>query len=547
MSGKPYKFICDTAENALPTLEDCSVDSIVTDPPAGIGFMGKDWDKDKGGRDQWIAWLESIMVEAGRVLKPGGHALVWALPRTQHWTATAIENAGFEIRDVINHLFGSGFPKSLDVSKAIDKVSKRLGMFGPFAKHYTERQIASGLTHSAICEVGKFYDEHNHGGASVNWGKGYNVPTLEQWQILKPLLGLSTDFQPLIERIEAQREVIGEKNTNKTVYQAIGQTNESGQIDITTPATPEAKQWDGWGTALKPACENWILARKPFNGNVASNVLEHGTGAINVDGCRIDISKDDVNLRINAKNHNWNQDKSDFGLHKEKSHRANGDLGFHDTKGRFPSNVILSHSLDCGASCVEGCPVRELDEQSGKLRSGNNCTRTKTGSFLDHGGLGSAGNLQITYGDFGGASRFFYQAKPSKAERNLGLEGFDSQRSDYRPNDDKRKNTIRERLHNSRPKANHHPTVKSLSLMRYLVRLVTPKGGTVLDHFCGSGTTGMACMIEGFDFIGIDSSPEYIEIAKARTKAANCEPKDFVETISQTPRKEIQGQDSLFD
>lgn len=192
----------------LKNLETSSVDSLVTDPPAGVGFMGNDWDNDKGGREQWVAWMASVMQECLRVMKPGAHGLVWAIPRTSHWTATALEDAGFEVRDVITHLFGTGFPKSLDISKAIDK--------------------AAG----------------------------------------------------------AKREIVGEIKRSGSRLSEYGF---AANPSVTSPATSEAKEWQGWGTALKPASEHWILVRKKCSEKtVAANVLKHGCGGINIDGCRIE-------------------------------------------------------------------------------------------------------------------------------------------------------------------------------------------------------------------------------------------------------------------
>jgi site-specific DNA-methyltransferase (adenine-specific) len=198
-------------------MPDGCVDSIVTDPPAGISFMGKSWDGDRGGRDQWVGWMETIMRECLRVIKPGGHILVWALPRTSHWTAWAIESSGFDVRDIIMHIFGSGFPKSLDVSKAIDKAAG------------AEREVVG-----------------------------------------------------LHERADLRKGKAGFRNLP-------GDNEDRGAIELTAPATDSARQWSGWGTALKPAAEHWILARKPLGEQtVAANVLKHDTGAINVDGCRVE-------------------------------------------------------------------------------------------------------------------------------------------------------------------------------------------------------------------------------------------------------------------
>ncbi len=392
----------------LKALDSESADSLVTDPPAGISFMGKNWDSDKGGRDQWVAWLTGVMAECFRVLKPGAHGLVWALPRTSHWTATALENAGFEIRDVIVHLFGTGFPKSLDISKAIDK--------------------AAGAERSRVPII------------DVSTGKAKS-PDIDGGM-----------FKP------------GKKFT--------AYSND--------PITEAAKQWQGYGTALKPASEHWILIRKPLaEKTVAANVLKHGTGGINIDGCRIGTA-DSLNGGA------YSKDKSKVC---EVYGNLNYDCGEYVAPlGRFPANLVLSHNDDCENECTEGCAVKMLDEQSGVLKSGGyqngSPIRTKgtkgDGLWLSLRGVDHANTHP---GDSGGASRFFYTAKASKSDKG-----------DF----------------------NKHPTVKSQNLMRYLCRMVTPKGGTMLDPFAGSGTTGVAALQERFSFIGMEKDKDSYTTAAKR-------------------------------
>lgn len=388
----------------LATMPDASVDSMVTDPPAGISFMGKTWDHDHGGREGWCNAFSAIFSEALRVLKPGSHALVWAIPRTSHWTATALEDAGFEIRDVVVHLFGTGFPKSLDVSKAIDKAAG------------AEREIVG----PKMRPDGKTMAE-----ARPSWVGKENEAYDRPWK-----------HDPVaVER----------------------------QASITAPATDLARQWQGWGTALKPAAEHWILCRKPLIGTVAANVTEHGTGALNVDGCRIG---GDVDTR-----------------RPQAAFCHTGTETGTETGGRWPANVTLSHDPECSDQCVQGCAVRALDEQSGESVAGS--PRGDRGS----GGIWANGNgvpCGPQYGDTGTASRFFYCAKPSSAERNTGW--------------------VR----------NQHPTVKPAELMQYFCRLVTPPGGVVLDPFCGSGSTGIGALREGFSFVGIEREEEYVNIARER-------------------------------
>jgi hypothetical protein len=353
---------CDNLapDRGIPSLADSSIDAIVTDPPAGISFMGKAWDGDRGGRGQWIGWLGGVMRECLRVLKPGGYALVWALPRTSHWTTTAIEDAGFEIRDVVTHLFGTGFPKSLNLG-------------------------------------------------------------------------------------------------------------------------------DGRGTALKPAAEFWILARKPLDGTYAENVATHGTGVLNIDGCRIGTGEELARRPAIV------DPDSPAGFGKGV---AMGGRGHAD--GRWPAHVVLSHDDDCTeGACVTGCAVHVLDEQSiaGGMHSAG---AERDGSTAKVADAYSATSYQLPpnrnmrrLGDKGGASRFFYVAKGSRSEKTAGG-----------------------------AVENKHPTVKSIALMRWLCRLVTPPGGVVLDPFAGTGTTGLACHAEGFQFIGFEREPEYAAVADQRMRAA---------------------------
>jgi len=395
-------------QEKLKRIIPCSVDSIITDPPAGIAFMGKDWDKDKGGRDGWIQWLEGVMVECHRVMKPGAHGFVWALPRTSHWTATALENAGFEIRDIVTHVFGSGFPKSHNISKGLDKMAG------------AEREV-----------VGPYQYPDGIKRTKLDAERSQSIPQLNSHIKDKPR---------------------------------------------TAPATDAAKKWDGWGTALKPASEHWILVRKPFKGTVAKNVMEHGTGGINIDASRVGSHDPELNRKSRA-----NKTHKPWGTVKEENIKQH-------TQGRFPSNLICS-----------GDAREMLDEQSlaggmhsaGKSRSGGKSKQEGEGGLL---GVGNHKGNGIRFGDSGGASRFFYCAKASKSER-----GSD----------------------------NNHPTVKALKLMKYLITMITPPGGTVLDPFMGSGSTCLAAASLGFRFIGIEQNKEYFDIANARLQNKEYEQKSL--------------------
>jgi site-specific DNA-methyltransferase (adenine-specific) len=410
--------------DVLKTFEDNSIDSIVTDPPYGISFMNKHWDYDVPNARFWKECL--------RVLKPGGHMLVACGTRTQHRMAVNIEDGGFEIRDIIAWIYGSGFPKSHDISKAIDK---KLG---------AERKVI-GINQNAI-------------GRKDNKGK----------------------FEPKVDSKIAEKE---------------------RKSDITAPSTQEAKQYEGWGTALKPAMELWTLARKPIKGTVAENVLKYGTGGINIDECR--VATDDDISGVSSKTSIWGDGKS-------KQVESNGN----EQGGRFPANVIHDGSEEV----VKLFP----SEAGGGLRTPNNNKMTNyTNTYTPKEAQYSELN---TYGDTGSAARFFYTAKASQKERNWGLKNFEKKytaSAEFRPNHMEKalKGENGNPYGRWQPKKNIHPTVKPLGLMRYLVRLITPKGGVCLDPFLGSGTTAVACKAEKFNYIGIELMPEYVEIAEARIKA----------------------------
>ena len=426
----------------LKTLPENSIDSLVTDPPAGISFMGKEWDSDKGGRDGWISWMAEVMKECHRVLKPGAHGLVWAIPRTSHWTATALENAGFEIRDVVTHLFGSGFPKSLDISKAIDK--------------------AAG----------------------------------------------------------AAREVIGKKETYRKP-----QISPNGNVCLkraefeTAPTTDSAKQWQGWGTALKPASEHWILIRKPCSEKtVAANVLKHGCGGINIDASR--ISSESMPKGCT------NQNIKSGAYASDNSERERDSIYTPSTQGRFPANLVLSHSEYCTENqCDIECAIKMLDEQSGPCKTGALTGQPR----VENKTFGKAGKTIGTPRFYtpdaaNGASRFFYCAKISTSERNAGLEDMpDIEMVGTYAQDEWSRNNMGSTPDASRKSVkNNHPTVKPKKLMSYFIKMITPPGGTVLDPFMGSGSTGIAAKECGFMFVGIEKQQDYFEIAKKRVEAA-CE------------------------
>jgi hypothetical protein len=477
-------------EDVLPLLAAESIDAVVTDPPAGIAFMGREWDRDKGGRDQWIAWLTGVMEEACRVLKPGGHALVWALPRTSHWTAMALEDAGFEIRDCIVHLFGSGFPKSLDVAKAIDHQRDDRPPILKVTAWLAAARDAAGWSNRQIDDLFGF------DGMAGHWttqGVCAAVPTCDQWSRLKEAIGFSGEMDAEVRRLNQRKGTPGhERKDRLTTPKGRNRVLQPIQ-EVVNPGAPvldAARQWEGWGTALKPGQEHWWLCRKPLAGTgVAANVLAYGTGALNIDGCRVGSEH-----RINAPAGNK---PGGAALHMS----VNGmpqDVDAREAVGRWPANLVSTHSASCveEGPCAAGCPVGELDRQSGNRSSGGRSWAEgdrNTDAWRRAEGRADIATRASAYqrsGDAGGASRYFptfrYEAKAPASERPKLADGT------------------------------AHPTVKPLSLMRFLARLVTPPGGLVLDPFAGSGTTGEACVIEGFRCVLIEQDEKHVELIKAR-------------------------------
>jgi hypothetical protein len=457
--------------DVLRTLPDASVDAVVTDPPYGLGFMGREWDDLPPGRE----WAEECL----RVLKPGGHLLAFGGTRTWHRLACAIEDAGFEVRDSIAWMYGSGFPKSLDVSKAIDKMrTEDRAPVDAVRSWLNDRRLAAGFSHDAVNR--HFGHASNGGGSSSAWmtnPTSRSLPTWDQWQELKRLFGFGDDMDAEVWRLNGRkgkpgdnweaREVVGMYAQSDPRLQSWAemQGNERGTAKEMRGAatTPDAERWQGWGTALKPAHEPIVVARKPLAGTVAQNVLAHGTGALNVDGCRIAGAKPDTTRGASIIATSTN---SPFG--------GQGRI-LDDGRGRWPANVILDESQ-----------ADALDEMSGE-RPGAVSNGSKTAE-----GLNGSSTFKIHereqvpgYGDTGGASRFFYVAKADASER-------------------------------VRVKGTAHPTVKPLALMRWLVRLVTPPGGTVLEPFAGSGTTVEACILEGFHCVAIEREADYLPLIVQR-------------------------------
>ena len=520
--------------DVLRSLPDCSVDSVVTDPPYNLAFMGKAWD-DHASAVGFQQWCELWAAECLRVLRPGGHLLAFGGTRTWHRLACAVEDAGFEVRDSIAWLYGSGFPKSLDVSKAIDKranvndeTHRRIALVAEVIRTHRE---AKGMERAEVSRavVG------TPSGACWNW-EHQQLPSAEMWPAIKRALDISDEFDGLIEGTRAQfigaeRAVIGKRTTGLgTGRGSVAYITDSENRNITAPATPDAERWQGWGTALKPAFEPVVVARKPLAGTVAQNVLTHGTGALNVDGCRVGDGGGTTK---------GNPPKGESnGIY---GNGINGaceivDLG----KGRWPANVVLDESQ-----------AAELDRQSGESRDGVAVKRNRPEEGRS---AYEASSYMITdrsredhgYGGAGGASRFFptfrYEAKAPKSERpRYKREGGSDNATTYGQMKKRECNVCGSRANSAGgkhsgkpwPTCGHgdwswveqqsardeyvaHPTVKPLDLMRWLVRLVTPPGGTVLEPFAGSGTTVEACIVEGFQCIAIEREADYLPLIRQR-------------------------------
>ena len=407
------KIIHGDCIQKLKELNDNSIDSIVTDPPYGLSFMGKKWDYDVPSQEIWE--------ECYRVLKPGGHLLSFAGSRTYHRMAIRIEDAGFEIRDQIMWIYGSGFPKSMNIGLQLDK---KLG---------NERELVER-------------------------------PKSEQ--------------RPNADKNRDKNKDVGGFAMSDNKYKSVGNS-----------------EWEGWGTALKPAHEPIVMARKPLSEKtVVDNVLEWGTGGINIDGSRIGTEQRTYKGMSSKKPEGAGTFRDDNWIPKDIENTV---------EGRFPANLIFDEEAG-----------KILDEQSGISkstggRSGNKEGVGQNGIYNQYKGEVRDENPGL--GDIGGASRFFYCPKAQKKDRNEGLDIVEQKNN--RPigtaftKDD---NLFDQKVNN------FHPTVKPTDLMAYLVRLVTPKGGVVLDPFMGSGSTGKACVREGMDFIGIEREKEYMEIAKTR-------------------------------
>lgn len=465
--------------DVLDDLEPNSIDTIICDPPYALAFMGRKWDSfaEGTGQNSFYSFCSEWAAKCLRVAKPGAYILSFGGSRTFHRLMCAIEDAGWKLCDTLMYCYGSGFPKGINISKAIDK---RLG------------------------------EESKVVGSKAGL-PGYSLaPNLDTGGLGRSWRGNDADME----------------------------------CAITEPATDTAKLWDGWNSTLKPAWEPIILAMKPLDGTFAENAIHHGVAGLHIDACRIEYRGESDKASATPQGKCTSKEVSAIGAEPDAG-RDLERVGFTrpELKGRWPTNILLEHHAECvqdGTRKVKGtkphevyskveeyegwgninqkkgevvnrfedadgyetiekwechpeCPVRLLDEQSGILKSGSNCVLRKSSKGYTPNALGKEsrpeGAVMISYGDMGGASRFFYTSKASPSERNAGLTSG--------------KNT--------------HPTVKPLGLMEYLCKLTsTPSGGVVLDTFMGSGTTGWACINTNRKFIGVERDEKYYQMAQER-------------------------------
>jgi DNA modification methylase len=534
----------------MATLDANSIDAIVTDPPYGLSFMGKGWDHGVPGVEFWT--------EALRIARPGAHLLAFGGTRTYHRLAVAIEDAGWEIRDCVMWVYAQGFPKShnfgckcragavpytheeakpktecevrsvrdADVSPTVDSSQGRGKVLQSCVQEsctsiagweeFATAQIWEGqpsmeggcnllekegqLQIDQVCSLSggvlaNGEEGRLHNGTSIDYGAG-------NWA-LPDSNGGSPSSQPRSARQPTLQ--LG------AVCKQRGAQTGGVASDQVCPICGGLKQWQGWGTALKPAYEPIIVARKPLRGTVAGNVLTHGTGGINVDGCRIPSFGESLNggacIGSHGAHDGWRRPWMDDPEHNAASaEKAKARAAHAESLGRWPANLIHD-----GSDEVVGLFPQQT--------SGANPTRRNVAKFQNAYGefAGQEECTAVRGADSGSAARFFYCAKASKRDRDEGCEGMPVVDCGTYAQDE----WTRQNMGGfAQKRRNHHPTVKPTDLMRYLCRLVTPPGGVVLDPFMGSGSTGKAAILEGFRFIGIEREADYVKIARARIDAA---------------------------
>jgi DNA modification methylase len=484
-----YKILSGDNLEQIKTLADCSIDAIVTDPPYGLGqepdalqvltdwttkgfheiegrgFAGKTWD---AFVPQPLLWRECF-----RVLKPGGYLLSFAGARTYDWMVLGLRLGGFEIRDQLLWLYGSGFPKSLNLSMAIDAADAP-GKQRARQLQFTAWMRSTGLTARAINDA----TGTNMGGHYLTDKEQPSIATLEHLDKLRPLLGPIPEWVEEMARQRSagsdnikKRRPVDVRVKNQSVMRSIGNDSVAGWYTQTEGHTDQARAWEGWGTTLKPAHEPIVMARKPFKGTVAENVLTNGTGGLNIGACRVPYL-DPADLQSATWGRGTNIQGGNFVGAQEGDGRTNIEG---NPQGRFPSNVVHDGSPEV------------LEYFSAYGERGQK--------------LPTAGKETTDHQDSGSAARFFYCAKATKKDRDEGLEFMQLQKQ-------------------GSPRRNAHPTVKPTALMAWLCRLVTPPGGLILDPFAGSGSTGKAAILEGFNVVLMEREAEYLPLISARLRYA---------------------------
>ena len=462
----------------LRELKEASVDAIVCDPPYGLSFMGKRWDYDVPSVDVWAECL--------RVLKPGGHLLAFAGTRTQHRMAVRIEDAGFEMRDMVLNAISSDTHMQRFLASLTDEQQRSFG------QAVSESQFAGLLA----------------------WVYGSGFPK-------------SLDVSKAIDKAagaEREKVLVPTRPGNTRGDRGVSYAGESfsGFTDISEPVSDAARQWQGWGTALKPALEPITLARKPLSGTVAENVLRYGTGGLNIDGCRVGDMVE-----------TWPKSRSYAPGQFQPGHSGDTQSAGEAPAGRWPANLIHDGSEEV-VGLFPQATSNTRHPSGGKIYGRNSLNESATCDTTVRG-----------FTDSGSAARFFYCAKASKRDRDEGLEHMEAV---HRPNGNKWTDQDyrvargeRPPSAESGPRRNVHPTVKPTDLMRYLCRLVTPPGGVVLDPFMGSGSTGKAAALEGFRFIGCECESEYFDIACRRIELAYAQGKLFQEPAQKPEQVQMWG------
>ena len=482
-------------------------------------FMNK-WEMPTG--EYWEQWFK----EAYRTLKHGGYCIMFGMDRQLLLFKYYANLAGFEEQQSLYWYFISNFPKATDLSKQIDKNIKRVDMFEPFANHYKEQRSKNNMTHNQICEIGKFYENKNHGGASSNWELGLNVPTKEQWIILQPLLELSNEYLPLIERVEAEREVIGKQKGKITNISIPARENyDSGEFNITAPSTDLAKKYDGYKYSISPlkqTNETILIFRKPYkSGSCLHDTLafENGDnecrcGALNIDGNRVGTES-----RVNQ----FAGNKNGYTLGDDRDEKGSGfwkqdNQGETETTGRYPSQTF------CDEKTAE-----VLDKQSGKDKKGFYRPNVVDKQYNQESDINvGGGNVNNQYNDTGGCSKILhkcnfekedydiynYQPKVSKSERNAGCDGDEQQYS----HDGRNKEIENPYQRNKSVAINNHPTLKPIALNEKILKLFkTPNDDKIVYPFAGSGSEVIGGIKAGFNnWVGCEINPDYVDIAKAR-------------------------------